>query len=197
MNTLSQFLCSLKPAKIIDVSPGEYLFNQNNSTKGIFVIKAGRIKLIRNTVDGNPVIIHIAHAPDSLAEASLFSDRYHCHARSDVRSQAFLYDKEQILTYLSTDTALSLDFIEILTKQIQKLRLMIELRGIRSPRERFMQYLKITVNSELFLQIESTYKDLAITLGMTHEALYRVLGQLEKENVITRHENKIFFCQYD
>lgn len=191
MNTVSEFLCSLKPSNIIDVSPGEYLFSQNDSTKGIFVINTGRVKLIRDAIDGNPVIIHIAHAQDSLAEASLFSDHYHCHAKSDIQSQIYLYDKEKILDYLSTDTALSLNFIEVLAKQIQKLRLLIELRGIRSPRERFMQYLKITVNSELSLQIDSTYKDLAITLGMTHETLYRVLGQLEKDNVIARKGNEI------
>ncbi len=191
MNTISEFLCSLKPANIIDLSPGEYLFKQNDSTKGIFVINNGRVKLMRDTVDGNPVIIHIAHTQDSLAEASLFSNQYHCHAKSDVQSQVYLYDKEQILTYLSKDTALSLSFIEVLAKQIQNLRLLIELRGIRSPRDRFIQYLKIMVNSELTLQIDSTYKDLAITLGMTHETLYRVLGQLEKGNVITRNENKI------
>ena len=191
MNTVSEFLCSLKPANIIDVSPGEYLFNQNDLTKGIFVINTGRVKLIREAVDGNQVIIHIAHAQDSLAEASLFSDCYHCHAKSDIQSQVYLFDKKQILTYLSTDTALSLNFFEVLAKQIQKLRLLIELRGIRSPRERFMQYLKTMLNSERTLQVDSTYKDLATTLGMTHETLYSVLGQLEKENVITRNENKI------
>lgn len=191
MNTISEFLRSLKPANIIDLGPGEYLFKQNDSTKGIFVINNGRVKLMRDTVEGNTVIIHIAHVHDSLAEASLFSSKYHCHAKSDVQSQVYLYEKEQILNYLSQDTALSLNFIEVLAKQIQKLRLLIELRGIRSPRDRFIQYLQIMVNSELSLKIDSTYKDLAITLGMTHETLYRVLGQLEKENVITRNETKI------
>lgn len=194
MNTISEFLCTLKPANIIDLSPGEYLFNQNDPTKGIFVINKGRVKLMRDSVDGNQVIIHIAQAHDSLSEASLFSNHYHCHAKSDTQSQVYLYDKEQVLTYLSTDTVLSLNFIEVLAKQIQKLRLLIELRGVRSPRERIMQYLQIMVDSERSLQIESTYKDLAITLGMTHETLYRVLGQLEKENMIARDKNKIILA---
>jgi len=45
------------------------------------------------------------------------------------------------------------------------------------------------MDSDQNLLIESTYKDLAITLGMTHETLYRVLGQLEKDNVIAREKN--------
>lgn len=191
MKTISEFLYSIKPAEIIDLSPGEYLFHQNDSTKGIFVVNKGRVKLMRDAIDGNVVIIHIAQTNDSLAEASLFSSHYHCHAKSDTHSQVFLYNKEQLLTYLSTDTTLSLNFIEVLAKQIQKLRLLIELRGIRAPRERFMQYLQLMVDSERELKIESTYKDLAIKLGMTHETLYRVLGQLEKDKMIAREENKI------
>ncbi len=191
MNAISEFLCSLTPTNIIDLDPGEYLFHKNDLAKGIFVINSGRVKLIRDSVDGSQVIIHIAQAHDSLAEASLFSNHYHCHAKSDSQSQIYLYDKKQVLTYLSTDSSMSLNFIEVLAKQIQKLRLLIELRGTRSPRKRFMQYLQIMVNSERSLQIESTYKDLAITLGMSHESLYRVLGQLEKEDVITRDGNRI------
>ena len=99
-----------------------------------------------------------------------------------------------MLSYLSTDSALSLKFIEVLARQIQKLRLLIELRGIRSARERLLQYLKIMVNSELTLQIDTTYKDLANTLGMTHETLYRVLSLLEKENVIARNDNIIILA---
>jgi len=191
MKTITEFLSSLKPTETFDLNPGEYLFHQNDPSKGIFVINKGRVKLMRDSIDGNVVIIHIAQQNESLAEASLFSNQYHCHAKTDIHSQVVLYDKEQILTYLATDTALSLNFIEVLARQIQKLRLLLELRGIRAPRERIMQYLQVMVDSEQVLQIESTYKDLAIKLGMTHETLYRVLGQLEKDNMIARDENKI------
>jgi len=141
MNTISEFLYLLKPSKTINLVPGEYLFNQNDSAKGIFLVKEGRIKLIRDSVDGNLVIIHIAQINDSLAEASLFSSHYHCHAKSDTPSQVLFYEKEQVLTYLSSNKASALDFIEVLAKQIQKLRLLIELRGVRSSRERLIQYL--------------------------------------------------------
>jgi len=190
MNSIATFLTTLTPNNIIELQVGEYLFHQNDSTFGIFVIKHGTIKLIRDSVDGNEVIIHIAQTNDSLAEASLFPDRYHCHARTDGAAQIYLYNKEDILEYLSSDSTFSLNFIEALARQVQQLRLLIELRSIRSPRERFKQYLKLMVDSKRSLQIDTTYKDLAVSLGMTHETLYRILSQLEKEGLIAR-EDKI------
>jgi len=191
MDTIAQFLSEMTPSKIIELPQGEYLFHQKDPTSGIFVIKHGTVKLIRDSVDGNKVIIHIAQTNDSLAEASLFSDHYHCHARAEVASQIFRYSKQNILACLEKDSTLSLNFIETLAKQVQRLRLLIELRSIRAPRERLMQYLNLMVDLKRSLQIETTYKDLAVTLGMTHETLYRILSQLEKERLIVREDKTI------
>jgi len=191
MNSIAQFLSELVPGKIIELAQGDYLFHQKDPTIGIFVIKQGTVKLIRDSVDGNEVIIHVAQSNDSLAEASLFSDHYHCHARTNVASQIFLYNKQNILACLAKDSTLSLNFIEALAKQVQRLRLLIELRSIRAPRERLMQYLNLMVDSKRSLQIETTYKDLAVTLGMTHETLYRILSLLEKEGLIARMNKTI------
>jgi len=191
MNTIAEFLGLLRPTDIIELNSGDYLFRQNNTARGIFLVKKGCVKLLRDSVDGNTVIMYIAQSNDSLAEASLFSSHYHCHAKSDSRAQVFFYDKETVLTYLSADTALAFDFIEVLSKQIQRLRLLIELRGVRSPKERFVQYLRLMVDSNRELQIKSTYKDLAETLGMTHETFYRLLRQLEQDKLITRRDNTI------
>ena len=155
-----------------------------------YLVNKGRIKLVRDSIDGHAVIMHIAQRSESLAEASLFSSHYHCHAKSDLASQIYFYTKEQILKLLSSNVT-ALGFIEVLAKQIQRLRLLLELRGGRSPKERFMQYLQLMAGADKVLSVKSSYKDLAITLGMTRETLYRVLAQLEGDNIIAREENKL------
>lgn len=191
INTVSDYLYLLTPTERLNLAPGDFLFNQNDPARGIFVVKQGRIKLLRDTVDGNAVIMYTAQTNDSLAEASLFSSHYHCHAKADLESEVLFYEKTEVLKYFSSNSESALNFIEVLAKQIQRLRLLLELRGVRSPRERFIQYLQLMADSERIVSVQSTYKDLAITLGMTHETLYRVLAQLEKENVVKREENKI------
>lgn len=190
MDTVADFLCRLKPAETITLKSGEYLFRQNDACRGIFLVNKGRIKLVRDSIDGHAVIMHIAQSNESLAEASLFSSHYHCHAISDLSSQIYFYTKEQILKLLSSNLT-ALGFIEVLAKQIQRLRWLLELRGVRSPKERFMQYVQLMAGADKILSVKSSYKDLAITLGMTHETLYRVLAQLEGDNIIAREENKL------
>lgn len=191
MNTIKEYFNLIKPNKVINVSQGDYLFNQNDAAIGVYIVQQGCIKLLRDTIDGNTVIFYHAQLNESLAEASLYSDYYHCHARADVNSIVEFYDKESVLKYLSLNIDSSLKFIEVLAKQIQRLRLLLELRSIRSARERLFQYLKLMSDDKGVFLFASTYKDLAITLGMTHETLYRVLSQLEKDKVIMREANKI------
>ena len=191
MKAIFDFLSVIEPTEQKKLSAGEYLFRQNDAARGLYLVKQGRLKLLRDTVDGNQVIMHIATANETIAEASIFSKRYHCHAKADQKSSVALYDKQKILTLLAADSDSALKFIQALTQQVQRLRLLMELRGVRSPRERLLQYCQIQMNKDGVVSINSTIKDLAVTLGMTHETLYRVLGQLQTEGLIEKKENAL------
>ena len=60
------------------LAKGDTLFNQNDRVESFYFITLDRIKLIRNTEDGSPVVLHIGQRGEAIAEASLFSDYYHC-----------------------------------------------------------------------------------------------------------------------
>jgi len=59
---------------------GEALFVQDSATAGLFYLVSGTIDLKRATNTGHSVTIHRARLGDTFAEASLFSDTYHCTA---------------------------------------------------------------------------------------------------------------------
>jgi CRP-like cAMP-binding protein len=67
-------------SKTIHLKTGEHLFTQGDAVKNIYSVKKGRIKLIRDTLEGTPTLVHVAYAEESIAEASLFSKNYHCSA---------------------------------------------------------------------------------------------------------------------
>jgi len=191
MQSFSNFLMKTEPIEIKNISAGEILFDQNSKAWALYVVKQGRIKLVRNTQDGNPVVLYIAISGNSLAEAALFSKTYHCQAIADIESEVLCFDKIKLLQQLSADPAASLNFIESLAQQVQSLRLLIELRNIRSPRNRILQYLLSMSDENRRITIKSSLKDIAYQLGMTHETLYRKLSELEKQNLIERKKNII------
>ena len=74
----------------------------------------------------------------------------------------------------------------------------MELRNIRSARERVLQYpwLRAGVHGRS-IAIEGQLQDIAAEIGMSREALYRTLAALEAEGCLTRKDNAILLKKSD
>ena len=83
-----------------------------------------------------------------------------------------------------------------LARQLQELRARMELRNIRSARERFLQYLRLRVHGRR-IAVEGQLQDIAAEIGITREALYRTLAALETEGSLIRTETAILLKKFD
>lgn len=74
----------------------------------------------------------------------------------------------------------------------------MELRNIRSARDRVLQYLRLRAGIHgRSIVIEGQLQDIAAEIGMTREALYRTLAALETEGHLTRTETAILLKKAD
>jgi CRP/FNR family transcriptional regulator, dissimilatory nitrate respiration regulator len=171
---------------------GELLFPQGGPAAAIYKVESGGLRLMRRTSDDHLVILHTARRGEFFAEASLFAKAYHCDAVATVRSSIRVYPKEIVLEALRTDPALAQVFMARLARQLQELRTLVELRNIRSARERVLQYLRLHADVDRRrIEIEGQLQDIAAEIGLTREALYRTLAALEAEGHLTRTETTI------
>jgi CRP/FNR family transcriptional regulator len=86
---------------------------------------------------------------------------------------------------LRTDPLLTEALMARLAHQLQELRAPMELRNVRSARERVLQYFRLRAGLHgRTISIEGQLQDIAAE--MTREALYRALARLESEGSITR-----------
>ena len=179
------------------LAPGELLFRQGDRAGAIYKIETGRLRLIRRTIDDHLVILHAARRGEFFAEASLFAETYHCDAIAAVQSSIRVYPKEIVIKALRADPALADAFMARLAHQLQELRARMELRNIRSARDRVLQYLRLRagVNGRS-ITIEGQLQDVAAEIGITREALYRTLAALEAEEYLTRTENGIVLKKF-
>jgi len=118
------------------LAPSDLLFRQGNPAAAIYKVESGRLRLIRRTVDDHLVILHMARRGELFAEASLFADAYHCDAVAAALSSVRVYPRAIVMDALRTDPALAEAFMARLARQLQELRARMELRNIRSARER-------------------------------------------------------------
>lgn len=165
----------------------ERLFQQGDLASAIFEVLSGRLRLVRRTVDDHLVSLHTARPGDLLAEAALFSDVYHCDAVAATASRVRVYPKRILLAALRKRPSLFEAFAARLARQLQALRARLELRSIRSARERLVQYLRLSAGDDgRTVTIDGHLQDLAADLGLSREALYRTLAALEADGEIKR-----------
>ncbi|KAB2914159.1 MAG: Crp/Fnr family transcriptional regulator [Hyphomicrobiaceae bacterium] len=170
-----------------ELAKGEPLFEQGDQASAIFEVLSGRVRLVRRTIDDHLVALFAARPGDLLAEAALFSDSYHCDAVAATRSRVRIYPKRVLLSALRKNPALFEGFAARLARQLQGLRARMELRNIRSARERLLQYLWLSADSDgRTVSIDGQLQDLAADLGLSREALYRTLAMLEADGIIER-----------
>lgn len=165
----------------------EPLFHTGDKVSGIIEVISGRLRMVRHTIEGRAVVMHTSGAGDLFADASLFSDVYHCDGVAVVASEVAIFEKDAVLASLRADPDLATQFMAAQARQVQRLRTRLEQRNIRSARERLIHYLLLTAEDDgSTILLEGTLKDLAAELGLTHEVLYRTLAQLKKEGAIKR-----------
>ena len=151
---------SLEAASTIRVlASGELLFRQVDRASAIYKVESGRLRLIRRTVDDHLVILHTARRGEFFAEASLFSDAYHCDAVAAAPSSIRIYPKQIAML---TNSALAEAFMARLSRQLQELRTQMELRNIRSARDRVLQYLRLRAGTHArSIAVEGQLQDIA------------------------------------
>ena len=188
MTTLDWLPAAIRErSRVRDLAAGEALFRQGDKALAIFEIEHGRLRLIRNSVAGHAVVLHTARAGELFAEAALFASNYHCDAVAAAASRVRIYPKRELLAAFRTEPALGERFMALLAQQIVALRARLEERNIRSARERVLHHLALATGPDgRIMPLEGRLMDLAAEIGLTHEALYRTLAELEKEGAIRR-----------
>jgi CRP-like cAMP-binding protein len=174
-----------------DLAAGAALFHQGDKAVAIFLVEEGQLRLVRHAAGERPTVLHRARSGQLLAEAALFSENYHCDAVAMVASRVRAYPKAELLAAFARDADLAARFMELLAHEIHAVRARLEIRNIRSARDRIMHYLALGAGPDRTCRIDGTLMDLAVDLGLAHEALYRALADLEREGKISRSGREI------
>ncbi len=174
------------------LKPGETLFRQGDRPMSFFEITSGRVRLSRVDRSGREVVLYIAGAGETIAEASLFSTVYHCDAIASAAATVRAYPKAALLAAFDKDRKAAQAFSATLARQVMNLRTRIEQRNIRSARDRVRHYLSVNAGGDgRSVTLTGTLKDLAADLGLTHEALYRTLAALVRSGEIKKGRGTI------
>jgi CRP-like cAMP-binding protein len=174
------------------LSAGETLFAAGDETRGFFGVREGRVRLVRFGADGRETTLFMAGPGERFAEASLFAERYYCDSIAVSDAVVACYPKAACLARLGDDATARLDLTAELARQVMTLRARLTLRDIRSARERVLAFLVAEAGDDgRTIAFECSLRDIAVAIGLTPEAFYRTLAQLEAEGAIDRKPGRI------
>lgn len=173
------------------------LFHQGDAVRDIFVVATGRVQLQRHTIEGVRLTLQTARAGELLAAASLFATHYHCDAVADAPSHVHVFSRRVIREALEARPDLARSLMATLATQVIELRTRLELRNIRSARQRVWHHLALAADSDRRIATPEPLTYMAQVVGLTPEALYRTLAALERDGVINRTPGMIRIMRKD
>lgn len=171
--------------------PHATLFRQGDEATAIYLVDSGRLRLERHTSDGRLVVIHTARPGEFFAEASLFSEVYHCDAVAAEACRVRRYPKGAVLAALRADPVSAMSFLAVVARQLQDLRQRLELRNVRSAQDRVRLFLALHADPGGTVTLPGPLQDIAADIGLTREALYRALAALERRGLVARRGRRI------
>jgi CRP-like cAMP-binding protein len=167
---------------------GDHLFNQGKKPDYMYFIVSGEVILTRANQHGEPITLQRCKG-GFVSEASLLTDVYHCDAFATHSGIAITLPIQSLRNAL-LNSDFSLKWVQLLSKEIMRLRTQSERLGLKDIKSKLIHLIE-TDGKAGTLHLQSDLKSMASEIGVTHEALYRALAALEKEGLLVRHEDAL------
>ena len=168
-----------RDCRSINVDVGQRVFRQGDPVFGVGYLHQGAVDLVRHTESGLAVKISSARSDDTFAEASVFSSEYHCDCIATVTAKVTLFRASAILHLLKSDPDFAFTFTEQLVKLVQRGRRQKEILAIKSAQDRVLYALADG-------WLSGTVMSFASAIGLSHEAVYRALRDLQAKGKIEK-----------
>lgn len=174
---------------------GELLFKQGKKPSQMFYVTRGEVVLQRSGRQGAIVVLQRTRR-GFIGEASLDSVRYHCDALVTMSGEVVAIPLVAVKRALAADSAFAGRWIAMLNQEVKRLRAQCERLSMKGVKERLLHLIE-TEGSEGRFPLGGGLKSMAAELGVTHEALYRAVAELEKKGALRRRENFLIVAGED
>lgn len=170
---IEPFLSGLRARQWI-VDAGQLLFHRGDTVKEVHFILTGSVHLVRYQSDGSTLILQRAGPGSILAEASLYSETYHCDAVASGRAEIKAYSKASVRRLLANSPEFSHVWARFLAGELQGARLRAEILSLKTVAGRLDAWIAWNGGD---LPEKGEWKLVANEIAVSPEALYRELAR--------------------
>jgi CRP-like cAMP-binding protein len=173
---------------------GEYLFYEGDPSQGLFILREGRIKIVKHSVRGKDVILRLLNPEEMFGEVAAF-DGGPCPASAQALEDtvALHLPQSDFLGLLERYPSIALQIIEDLGRKLRDAHDLIRALTTDTVEKRIATVLlklaeKLGKPEErgIRLKIHLSRQDLADMAGTTIETAIRVLTKFTRDRLLTK-----------
>ena len=119
-----------------EFTSGAHLFRRRDEVSVLHLVVGGEADLVRYRADGRTLVLQRARPDMVLAEASIFSERYHCDCVAVVPTRTLAVARSAVRMLLTVDPGFAEAWALHLAHELQATRLRAEILSLRTVAER-------------------------------------------------------------
>ncbi|MCG8403030.1 MAG: Crp/Fnr family transcriptional regulator [Firmicutes bacterium] len=178
---------------------GRIIFMENEPGEAVFFVKAGRIKISKQTSDGREHILHFINPGEVFAEVVMFGDGTY-PATAEVVDDCTIgmvrnVDMERII---GSNPGLALGLLKIMARRLRiSQQQLIELALLDTTRRAASMLLFLAgeqgINTEKGIEIDIslTNQDLANLIGTSRETANRILNDFKRQKAVSVNKGRV------
>ncbi len=180
-----------KIIRTIHYSRKAIIFHEGDECKGLYVVKRGKVKLLRVSKDGKEQIIDIVDPGGLLGIEILYSaPGYSTTAIAMDECEVCFIDKDSFEGLLQTYPSIARRMITALSRELNQAYGRIGLLGLMTAKQRIAHLLYTIARDQGFtdgsakLNLSLSRHEIGELLGITQETSIRLLRSLKEEGII-------------
>jgi len=166
------------------------IFFEGDPVNEIFVVKEGRIKVVKYGSNGRVITLHILNPGDVFCEAAVLHQKtFPCNAIADAPTVVMTLKKQNFLQLIKKLPQFAQELINKLSTEVCRTHL-IEAMGQEPVNKRIVNVL-LSLSKTFGKTLPFTRQDIAFMAGTTVETTIRVLSSLRKNGLVDSKRGKI------
>jgi CRP-like cAMP-binding protein len=173
-------------------SKNSIIFHENDEAIGMYLLVEGVIKLVRFTIDGREVIIHIAEPYRFIAEAALYLEKFPATAVATENVEMMLIRKEDVFELMDLHPNFLKRIFSAMATWLKRFVDKIDQLTLNDATARVAHFILKSLEPGMdddeiareSMRIPVKKGELAMMLNMNQATLSRALRRLQDENVL-------------
>lgn len=183
--------------KTFTIKKGDSLFEEGDTTNGVYCIKDGVGKLSKLSANGKDQIIKLVKSGELLGQRSMISNEpTNLSAKAISDMEVCYIPKKEMLSFFNNNNQFSMNLMQTICEDLKESENDKVAMAQKTVKERLAQTLlylenNFGIDSESNLNIQLTRDELASIIGTATESCIRLLSEFNKLGLIELNGKKI------